>query len=62
MASIRRGQGIKWMLSGAALIIVGLLMGGSIFTGNPGILDWIFDGLGLACLVYGLYLVLTPDR
>ena len=41
------------------LIGVGFAFGGSIFTGNPSFLDWIFDGLGIFWISKGLYMLAT---
>ena len=41
------GNGIGDIIGGAVLIGIGLTFGGSVFTGNPGMLDWFFDGLGM---------------
>jgi len=41
------GHGIGDILGGAILIGIGLTMGGSVFTGNPTLFDWLFDGLGV---------------
>jgi len=58
-ASPRRAQGVRDLIGGAVLIGIGLAMGGSVFTGDPTILDWVFDGLGTFWIVKGLYYLFT---
>lgn len=55
----RRAQGMRDLVGGAVLIGVGFAFGGSIFTGNPSFLDWIFDGLGIFWISKGLYMLAT---
>lgn len=40
-------NGLGDILGGMVLIGIGLTMGGSVFTGDPTLLDWLFDGLGV---------------
>lgn len=40
-------NGIGDIIAGVILIGIGLSFGGSIFTGNPSLIDWIFDLLGI---------------
>lgn len=56
---LRRSQGVRDLIGGATLIGIGLLFGGSIFTGNPSALDWIFDGLGIFWIAKGVYQIAT---
>lgn len=56
---LRRGQGVRDLVGGAVLIGIGFLFGGSVFMGNPTMLDWIFDGLGTFWIAKGLYLLAT---
>jgi hypothetical protein len=56
---MRRGQGVRDLIGGAVLIGIGFLFGGSVFTGNPTFLDWIFDGLGVFWVSKGIYLLAT---
>ncbi len=58
---VRRSQGVRDLAGGATLIGVGLLFGGSIFAGEPTILDWIFDGLGIFWISKGIYLLATSS-
>lgn len=58
----RKSQGIGNIVSGVVLIGVGLLMGGSIFTGNPSLFDLIFDLLGLFFIGRGIYLLKTANE
>jgi hypothetical protein len=44
---------------GALIIAIGLTMGGSVFTGNPSGLDYVFDGLGVFFVGLGIYQLLT---
>lgn len=55
----RRGQGVRDLIGGGVLIGIGFMFGGSVFTGNPTFLDWIFDGLGIFWLAKGVYLLAT---
>ncbi|HEX5136185.1 MAG TPA: hypothetical protein VFY93_04375 [Planctomycetota bacterium] len=55
----RRAHGIRDLVGGATLIGIGLLFGGSIFTGNPSALDWMFDGLGVFWIAKGVYQIAT---
>ena len=48
-------KGLGDILSGAVLIGIGLVAGGSIFTGDPTWLDYFFDGLGLFWIGRGIY-------
>jgi len=50
-----RARGLKDCASGAILISIGFAFGGSVFLGNPGLLDWIFDCLGMFWLAKGLW-------
>jgi hypothetical protein len=56
---MRRGQGVRDIVGGAVLIGIGFLFGGSVFTGNPTFLDWVFDGLGVFWVTKGVYLLAT---
>jgi len=49
-----RAQGLKDCASGAILISIGFAFGGSVFLGNPGLLDWIFDCLGMFLIAKGV--------
>ena len=48
-------SGVGDIIAGIVLIGIGLAFGGSIFTGNPGVLDYFFDGLGLFWIGKGIY-------
>ncbi len=43
------------------LIFIGLSYDGSVFTGNAGILDCIFDALGLCLIGWGLFKLFKKD-
>jgi hypothetical protein len=58
---LRRSQGIRDLIGGAALISIGFLFGSSVFTGDPTLLDWLFDGLGTFWVAKGLYLLITAN-
>ena len=51
----KSGAGIGDIIAGIVLIGIGFLFGGSIFLGNPGPLDYFFDGLGLFWIGKGIY-------
>ncbi len=51
----KSGSGIGDIIAGVVLIGIGFLFGGSIFLGNPGLLDYLFDGLGLFWIGKGIY-------
>ncbi len=51
----KSGAGIGDIIAGVVLIGIGFLFGGSIFLGNPGPLDYFFDGLGLFWIGKGIY-------
>lgn len=42
------------IITGAALIGIGFLLGGSVFLGDFSVLNIIFDGLGVFFIVKGL--------
>ena len=48
-------KGVGDIISGAVLIGIGLVLGGSIFTGDPTWLDYFFDGLGIFWIARGIY-------
>jgi len=47
-------KGMSNIITGAILLALGMLFGGSIFTGNPGTIDYIFDILGIVLIVSGI--------
>jgi hypothetical protein len=51
----KSGSGVGDIIAGVVLIGIGFLFGGSVFLGNPGPLDYIFDGLGLLWIGKGIY-------
>jgi len=55
----RKSQGVRDIFGGAVLIGIGFAFGGSVFTGNPTFLDWIFDGLGIFWVTKGIYMLAT---
>lgn len=48
-------SGVGDIIAGVVLIGIGLAFGGSVFTGNPGLLDYFFDGLGIFWIGKGIY-------
>ncbi len=50
----QRSRAIKSITSGVVLIGIGFAMGGSVFSGNASLLDWVFDGLGVFLIGRGL--------
>ena len=56
-----RGEGIRDVLGGIALVCVGFLWGSSVFLGNPTPLDWVFDGLGTFWVVRGIIRVVQSS-
>jgi hypothetical protein len=48
-------KGIGDIITGVVLIGIGFAFGGSVFLGNPGPLDYIFDGLGIFWIGRGVY-------
>jgi len=48
-------QGLRDIVAGSVLIAIGLVFGGSVFTGDPTALDWLFDILGSFWILKGLY-------
>ena len=57
--SDRRSDGVRDIVSGAVLIGIGFALGGSFFTGDPSMLDWFFDILGLFLVSKGVYRLAT---
>ncbi len=53
---------MKNLIWGALIIGIGLMNGGSIFTGNPGMFDYVFDVLGIVLVVSGIYQMVTGGR
>jgi hypothetical protein len=51
----KSGSGVGDIIAGVVLIGIGFLFGGSIFLGNPGPLDYFFDGLGIFWIGKGIY-------
>lgn len=54
-AETKSGSGVGDIIAGVVLIGIGFLFGGSVFLGNPGLLDWVFDGLGVFWIAKGIY-------
>ena len=54
-AESKSGSGVRDIIGGVVLIGIGFLFGGSVFLGNPGALDYFFDGLGLFWIGKGIY-------
>ena len=51
----KSGSGVGDIIAGVVLIGIGFLFGGSVFLGNPGTLDYVFDGLGVFWIGKGIY-------
>ena len=51
----KSGSGVGDIIAGVVLIGIGFLFGGSVFLGNPGMLDYLFDGLGVFWIGKGIY-------
>ena len=54
----KASEGIKDIIAGVVIIGIGFLFGGSVFLGDPGLLDYIFDGLGVFWIGKGIYQML----
>lgn len=54
-AETKSGSGVGDIIAGIGLIGIGFLFGGSVFLGNPGLLDYVFDGLGVFWIGKGIY-------
>ena len=54
-AKTKSGSGVGDIIAGIVLIGIGFLFGGSVFLGNPDMLDYFFDGLGLFWIGKGIY-------
>ena len=54
-AATKSGSGVGDIIAGVVLIGIGFLFGGSVFLGNPGLLDYVFDGLGVFWIGKGIY-------
>jgi len=61
MSELRKKQGVRDLVGGAVLIGIGFLFGGSVFLGNPTVLDWVFDGLGTFWFAKGVYYLATAN-
>jgi hypothetical protein len=48
-------KGIGDIIAGVVLIGIGFTFGGSVFLGNPDLLDYFFDGLGIFWIGLGIY-------
>ena len=48
-------KGIGDIIAGVVIIGIGFTYGGSVFLGNPGMLDYFFDGLGIFWIIKGIY-------
>jgi hypothetical protein len=48
-------KGIGDIIAGVVIIGIGFTYGGSVFLGNPGMLDYFFDGLGIFWIGKGIY-------
>jgi hypothetical protein len=48
-------KGVGDLISGVVIIAIGFTFGGSVFLGNPGVLDYFFDGLGFFGIGLGIF-------
>ena len=48
-------KGVGDLISGVVIIAIGFTFGGSVFLGNPGPLDYFFDGLGVIWIGRGIF-------
>jgi hypothetical protein len=51
----RSHKGIGDIIAGVVIIGIGFSYGGSVFLGNPGLLDYCFDGLGVFWVGRGIF-------
>ena len=51
----RSYKGIGDIIAGVVIICIGFSYGGSVFLGNPGPLDYLFDGLGVFWIGRGIF-------
>ena len=51
----RSYKGIGDIIAGVVIIGIGFSYGGSVFLGNPGLLDYCFDGLGVFWIGRGIF-------
>lgn len=51
----KSNKGVGDIIAGVVLIGIGFTFGGSVFLGNPGPLDYFFDGLGVFWIGRGIY-------
>ena len=54
----RSRKGIGDIIAGVVIIGIGFTYGGSVFLGNPGLIDYFFDGLGIFWIGRGIYKLL----
>ena len=47
------------IVSGILVIGIGIMNGGSVFTGDPTGIDYFFDGLGICLVLYGVFQMAT---
>ena len=52
-------KGVGDIFGGIFLMGIGLVTGGSVFLGDPGALDYLFDGLGVFWIGRGLFKLFT---
>ena len=52
----------KSICGGLFVILVGILMGKSIFLGEPSAIDYVFDGFGILLIVFGIWLYVMQRR
>lgn len=53
---------MKNILWGGIIIAIGLFNGSSVFLGNPGALDYVFDGIGTVLIVIGIVQVIQSKK
>jgi hypothetical protein len=53
---------MREILYGAGIILIGLVMGGSIFQGDFGVLSILFDGIGILLILRGVIRLIHNRR
>lgn len=46
---------VRNIISGIVVIGIGIANGGSVFTGNPSGIDYLFDLIGLGLIGFGIF-------
>ncbi len=56
------GAAARDVVAGAALVALGVAVGGSAFDGRADALDYVFDGLGLAWIAWAVVRLIANAR